>query len=192
MSNEVLTKPDGLLADKFSLVFRSIEKPAKSVGLKFEEGVVNKLIQDVLGEDSALPLLQFTLLKLWGERERNRISMKAYIKLQGARLALSNSADECYADLKLHEDKQTCKRIFLKMVRPTEGLEFTSSRILRRELYQAEVDRERVEKVLNKLIVARLVKFTKGDMSKDAQVEVAHEALIRNWPLLVQWLEDEQ
>ena len=171
----------------------AIEKPAndKSVGLKFEEGVVNKLIQDVLGEDSALPLLQFTLLKLWGERERNRISMKAYIKLQGGRLALSNSADEFYAGL-IPEEQVTCKRIFLKMVRPTEGLEFTSSRILRRELYQAEVDRERVEKVLNKLIVARLVKFTKGDMSKDTQVEVAHEALIRNWPLLVQWLEDER
>ena len=93
MSNEVLTKPDGLLADKFSLVFRSIEKPAKSVGLKFEEGVVNKLIQDVLGEDSALPLLQFTLLKLWGERERNRISMKAYIKLQGAFMKTSKLAN---------------------------------------------------------------------------------------------------
>jgi WD40 repeat protein len=172
----------------------AIEKPAESVGLKFEEGLVDKLIEDFLGEDSALPLLQFTLLKFWGNRERNRISMEAYKKLGigGGRLALSNSADDFYNNDLLPEDRPTCKGIFLKMVQPTEGKEFTRSRILRRELYQSEFDRVHVEKVLTKLIEAHLVKFTKGDMSKDAQVEVAHEALLRNWSTLTQWLAEER
>src|SRR5690349_16684284 len=43
----------------------AIERPAALVGLKFEEGVVDVLIRDILGEPAALPLLQFTLLKLW-------------------------------------------------------------------------------------------------------------------------------
>jgi energy-coupling factor transporter ATP-binding protein EcfA2 len=170
-----------------------IEKPAESVGLKFEEGLVDKLIQDFLGEDEVLPLLQFTLLKLWEKRERNRISMKAYTNLGRGRLALPNIAEDLYVNHFNSQDQVTCKRIFLKMVQPTEGKDFTSRRILCRDLYQVEVDREDVENVLNKLInKAHLVKFTKGDMSKDAQVEVAHEALIRNWPRLVGWLEDER
>ena len=120
--------------------------------------------------------------------------MEAYKKLGigGGRLALSNSADHFYNYDLLPEDWPTCKGIFLKMVQPTEGKEFTRSRILRRELYQSEFDRVHVEKVLTKLIEAHLVKFTKGDMSKDAQVEVAHEALLRNWPTLTQWLDDER
>jgi energy-coupling factor transporter ATP-binding protein EcfA2 len=170
-----------------------IKKPAELVGLKFEEGLVDKLIQDFLGEDEVLPLLQFTLLKLWEKRERNRISMKAYINLGRGRLALPNIAEDLYVNHFNPQDRVTCKRIFLKMVQPTEGKDFTSRRILCRDLYQVEVDREDVESVLNKLInKAHLVKFTKGDMSKDAQVEVAHEALIRNWPRLVDWLEDER
>ncbi|HZY25235.1 MAG TPA: hypothetical protein VFE71_05375, partial [Bacteroidales bacterium] len=169
----------------------AIEKPAESVGLKFEEGLVDKLIQDVVGEDAALPLLQFTLLKLWEKRERNRISMEAYRKLGGCHLALSNSADDFYTHLIL-EDQVTCKRIFLKMVRPTEGLEVTSSRIPLKELYQSGEAGDRVERVLNKLIEARLVRKSEGNTPNDTQVEVAHEALIRNWLQLVEWLEDER
>ena len=169
----------------------AIEKPAELVGLKFEEGLVEQLIEDVLGEPAALPLLQFTLLKLWDGRERNRITWEVYKLLGGGRLALSNSADEFYNNL-IPQDQVNCKRIFLKMVRPTEGLEVTSSRIPCYDLYQTDVDRENIEKVLNQLVDARLVKRTEGDTPEDTQVEVAHEALIRNWPRLVEWLEDER
>jgi WD40 repeat protein/energy-coupling factor transporter ATP-binding protein EcfA2 len=167
----------------------AIEKPAERVGLKFEDGLVDQLINDVLGEPAALPLLQFTLLKLWNDRERNRITQKAYKRLGGGRLALSNSADEFYNKL-IPEEQVTCKRIFLKMVRPTEGLEVTSSRIPIKELYRAGEAGDRVERVLNKLIEARLVRQTEGNTPNDTQVEVAHEALIRNWRQLVEWLED--
>jgi hypothetical protein len=169
----------------------AIEKPAELVGLKFEEGLIDKLINDVLGEPAALPLLQFTLLKLWEHRERNRITQQAYKKLGGGRRALSNSADEFYNKL-IPEDQVTCKRIFLKMVRPTEGLEVTSSRIPLKELDQIGEASDRVERVLKKLIEARLVRQTEGNITNDTQVEVAHEALIRNWHQLMEWLEDER
>ena len=173
----------------------AIEKPANLIGLKFEQGLVNKLIKDVLGEEAALPLLQFTLLKLWDHRERNRITQEWYKRLGGGRLALSKSADEFYDNDLIPEDQVTCKRILLKMVQPTQGEEFTSRRIRVRELYGAGEASDRVERVLKKLIEARLVKITQGYSSnddQDTQVEVAHEALIRNWPRLVGWLKDEQ
>ncbi|MEP0786237.1 GAF domain-containing protein [Trichocoleus sp. DQ-A1] len=169
----------------------AIEKPAELVGFKFEEGLVEALLQDVLGEPAALPLLQFTLLKLWDNRERNRVTWETYKRLGGGRQALARSADEFYEQL-IPEEQVTVKRILLRMVRPTEGLEVTSNRIQRKTLYQAGEARDRVDRVLDKLIQARLVRLTEGDTPDDAQVEVAHEALIRNWPRLVEWLEDER
>ncbi|MBD2451491.1 hypothetical protein H6G76_31125 [Nostoc sp. FACHB-152] len=108
----------------------AIEKPAELVGLKFEEGLVEALLKDVLGEPAALPLLQFTLLKLWDNRERNRVTWETYTRLGGGRQALARSADEFYNQL-IPEEQITVKRILLQMVRPTEGLEVTSNRFNR-------------------------------------------------------------
>ncbi len=169
----------------------AIEQPAELIGLKFEDGVVNSLLQDILGEPAALPLLQFTLLKLWEHRERNRVTWDAYRRLGGGRLALANSADVFY-DRLIPEEQITAKRILLRMVRLSDGLEVTSNRIRREMLYRAGEAHDRVDRVLEKLIGARLVRLTAGELPADDQVEVAHEALVRNWPRLVDWLRDER
>ena len=91
------------------------------------------------------------------------------------------------------EEQVTCKRILLRLVRPGEGLEVTSNRVRRQSLYGAGKARaDRVDRVLDKLIAARLIRQTAGDTPADAQVEVAHEALVRNWPRLVAWLDEER
>ncbi len=169
----------------------AIEKPAELVGLKFEAGVVDALLQDMLGEPAALPLLQFTLLKLWENRNRNRVTWEAYQRIGGGRLALARSADEFYNNL-IPEDQVTAKRILLRIVRPGEGLEVTSNRVRREMLYRAGEASDRIDRVLEKLIAARLVRLTQGETTDDTQIEIAHEALVRNWPTLVDWLEDER
>lgn len=168
-----------------------IEQPAALVGLKFEDGVVDALVQDVLGEPAALPLLQFTLLKLWETRERNRITWASYKELGGGRLALARSADRLYENL-IPEEQVTARRILLRLVRPGEGLEITSNRVRRGVLYQTGEARDRVDRVLQRLLDASLLRLSPGEKPGDAQVEVAHEALVRNWPRLVGWLEDER
>ncbi|MEN9934788.1 MAG: hypothetical protein RLZZ387_1367 [Chloroflexota bacterium] len=169
----------------------AIEKPAELVGLKFEPGVVDALLHDMLGEPAALPLLQFTLLKLWEQRDRNRVTWESYRRVGGGRLALARSADAFYNSL-LPEDQVTARRILLRIVRPGEGLEITSNPVRRDVLYQGGEARDRVDRVLEKLVQARLLRLTEGDTLSLAQVELAHEALVRNWPTLVQWLEDER
>src|SRR5581483_4650169 len=159
--------------------------------LKFEDGVVDALLHDLLGEPAALPLLQFTLLKLWEHRSRNRVTKEAYQRLGGGRLALARSADEFYAGL-IPEEQVTARRILLRMIRPGEGLEVTSNRIRRAALYRENEAHDRIDRVLEKLIRARLVRTSGGDTPGDEQIEVAHEALVRNWPTLVDWLEDER
>jgi len=169
----------------------SIEQPADAVGLKFQAGIVDSLLQDILGEPAGLPLLQFTLLELWEHRDHNRVTREIYEHVGGGRLALARCADAFYASL-IPEEQVTARRILLRMIRPGEGLELTSSRIRREDMYRGGEDPGRVDRVLARLISAHLVRLTEGETQGDTQVEVAHEALVRNWPTLVDWLEQEK
>ncbi len=169
----------------------AIEKPAESVGLKFEEGLIDRLIREILGEPAALPLLQFALLQLWDNRERNRVTWESYRRVGGVMQALGNTADTLYENLPT-EEQGTARRIMLKIVRPSEGLEVTRNRVRREMLYRQGEATDRIDRVLDKLIQARLVLLTKGEKPEDDQVEVAHEALVRNWPSLIGWLDDER
>ncbi len=172
---------------------RAIEEPAIKVGLKFEDGVVTSLLEAVLGEPAALPLLQFTLLQLWEQRQRNRVTRASYRALGGGREALQTFADQFFKEKLLPEEREVAKHIFLRLVRPTEGLEVTSQRLRREALFTKAYNPEITERVLTKLVrQARLLKQSEGDTPADAQIEVAHEALIRGWPRLTSWLEDER
>jgi hypothetical protein len=167
-----------------------IEKPAELVGLKFEDGIVDRLVNEILGEPAGLPLLQFALLKLWERRDRNRVTFEAYRSVGGPLKALERSAEELYARL-LPEEQVTARRILLRIVRPGNSLEVTSNRVLRESVHGSE-PRERVDRVLDKLIAAGLLRQTGGPNGAEVQIEVAHEALLRNWPRLVEWLDDER
>ncbi|MBX2998647.1 MAG: PD40 domain-containing protein [Caldilineaceae bacterium] len=172
-------------------VRRAIEEPAALVGLRFQQGIVETLVSEVLGEPAALPLLQFTLAALWDERQRNRITWEVYNRVGGGRTALARAADRLYHGL-IPEEQRTARRILLRMVRPGAGLEVTSNRIPVADLLALGEDPGRVGRVLDRLLAARLLKESEGDVAADRQVEVAHEALIRNWPTLVDWIEEER
>ncbi|GAB4498413.1 MAG: hypothetical protein OHK0052_11710 [Anaerolineales bacterium] len=170
---------------------QAIINPAELVGLKFEDGLVDELVRSMVGEPAALPLLQFTLLKLWQARARNRITWQAYRDLGGGRQALARSADQIYNSL-IPEEQITMRRILLRLVRPGEGLEITSGRVPESVLYQRSEASDRIARVLNRLIDENLLRRTPGTTADETTIEVAHEALVRNWPLLVEWLEEER
>ena len=161
----------------------AIEKPAERINLKFESGLVDALVADVVGEPAALPLLQFTLWRLWTKRRRNRLTLETYREVGGGRLALARSADEVFEDLKMVQNQDTMRRILLRMVKPGAHSETTSSRVAIADLLRLGDDPARVQAVLDKLLAARLIRRTND------RVEIAHEALIRNWPTFVEWIE---
>ena len=164
----------------------AIERPAEKIGLKFEQGVVEALVHDILGEPAALPLLQFTLLQLWERREHNRVTLHAYRELGGGRLALTRSADK-FMDRLVPEDRVMADRIFMRLVRPGNGQDNVANRVRRQSLYNIGPC-QHVNRVLDKLIEGRLIRLT-GDTEADTEVEIAHEALVRNWDRLVMLLD---
>lgn len=180
----------------------AIEQPAERVGLRFEEGIVDDLVAQIRGELTALPLLQFTLLRLWDAKIRNWVPKARYDELGGGRHALARWADAWYAGL-IPEQQRTARRILLRMARPgdrlsdqlrgaSEGLEPTSYRVREAALYRSGEDPGRIREVLKKLAEASLVRRTPGPNPDDGQVELAHESLLRNWPRLAGWIDEER
>ncbi|MFQ5434767.1 MAG: hypothetical protein ACE5FD_07815, partial [Anaerolineae bacterium] len=163
---------------------RAVVKPAELVGLNFEDGLEDELIREILGEPAALPLLQFNLLKLWEKRQRNLITWAAYEEIGGGREAIAHTADALYAEMSV-EEQTAVRHILLALLRPETGFQFQPVRALRRALYQIGSDPLLIDRVLDRLILAHLLRQVEGITPDEDQVEIAHEAMIDNWPRLI-------
>jgi tetratricopeptide (TPR) repeat protein len=168
---------------------RAIERPAVLAGGEFEPWLVGRLLQDVAGQAGALPLLQFTLMELWQRREGRRMTEAAYRAIGGLQGALKNRADEVLGQFD-DARRDLCRRIFLRLTQPGEGSEDTKRRSSLKELVPIGTDPLVVEAVVNRLADARLI-TTEGSAKPggEVSVEVAHEALIRGWGRLREWVD---
>ena len=84
------------------------------------------------------------------------------------------------------QQQKIARNIFLRLTELGEGVQDTRRRATPDELVLRTEDRASVEEVLNLLAKARLVTLGEGS------VEVAHEALIREWPTLRAWLSEDR
>jgi WD40 repeat protein/DNA-binding SARP family transcriptional activator len=158
---------------------RAIERPAERVGLSVEPELLEALLADVEGQSGALPLLSTALLELWRRRDGRRLQLAAYARSGGVQGAVARLAEDAF--LELEPDQQATARTLL--LRLTD--EDQSGAIVRRRIALAELDGEQVAEVVTRLTDRRLL--TVGD----GAVEVAHEALLREWPRLRSWLEED-
>ncbi len=167
-----------------------IERPAEQIGLRFEEGLVDTLINDFLGDPAALALLQFMLLKLWDARERNRITWAAYEACGGGMRVVEQTAESVYHAAEFDErDRDLVKTIFVRLVRPSLTAELVSESVPMSALASTPDEGRRVEKIIDRFEKARLLQLRK-DLVGGQFVEVSHEALLRKWPRMLEWLED--
>ena len=161
---------------------RVVELPAERVGLRVEPELADALIDDVEGEPGALPLLSTALLELWQKRHDDTLALAAYREAGGVHGAVARLADSTYARIP-DGRKQLVRAIMLRLVGEGEG-----DAPVRRRAPLAELDLERnraADDVLATLADGRLVTVSEGS------VEVAHEALLREWPRLREWIEED-
>ena len=161
---------------------RAVELPASRVGLRVDTGLADALVDDVEGEPGALPLLSTALLELWQERQDNALTLADYRASGGVHGAVARLAEGTYARVP-DERRQLVRAVMLRLVGEDEG-----DAPVRRRAPLGELDLERnqdVADVLATLADSRLVTVSEGN------VEVAHEALLREWPRLREWIEED-
>jgi WD40 repeat protein/DNA-binding SARP family transcriptional activator len=164
---------------------RAIEEPARLGHWEFEPGLVDLILRDIGDEPGALPLLSHALLETWKRRAGHRLMLKGYADAGGVHGAIAHTAESVYQNLALNE-QTIVRNILLRLTEFGEGTEDTRRRASLDELWSHAEDADQVRAVLNKLAEARLV-----TLSEDS-AEVAHEALIREWPKLREWLSQDR
>ncbi|HET8949137.1 MAG TPA: hypothetical protein VFN44_01465 [Solirubrobacteraceae bacterium] len=157
---------------------RAIERPAQRVGLSVEPELVESLLRDVEGRPGALPLLSTALLELWRERDGRCLRLAAYARSGGVHSAVARLAENAYLELQPAE-QVAARMLLLRLCDEDE-----SGAIVRRQIALAEL-RSDTAAVVTRLADLRLLTVF------DGAVEVAHEALLREWPRLRGWLDED-
>lgn len=172
----------------------AIEEPAREAGLSVEPGLADQMLSD-LGVESygtgnkqayepgRLPLLAHALFETWKNRDGNVLTRAAYVDTGGIRGAIATTADRLYKPLD-DAAKQVADRLLLHMVTSSGDADDVRRRVGRRVLLDElpAADRETASRLLDQFVARRLVTTDRGS------VQIAHEALLRHWPVLSELL----
>lgn len=161
---------------------RAIERPAQQTGLRLDEGLADALVADVADQPGALPLLATALRELWDRRKGQVLTLESYVETGGVLGAVARLAERAYGELppSLHA---TAQRVLFRLAAPGEGTRMVRRRVSRSEL--AGMNDANVDLVVNALADHRLLS------ADDDGVEIAHEAVLWEWPRLRAWLEED-
>ncbi|MFN0253903.1 MAG: protein kinase domain-containing protein [Kofleriaceae bacterium] len=161
----------------------TVVRPAELAGYAFEDGIVDDMMT-VATTRGALPLLQFAATALWDRRDRKRklLTQAAYDAMGRVGGAFVRHADQIAAEVS--RDEQPMLRTLMTRLVTPEGTRAVVDRAELAEL--GDVDR-----VLDLLVRGRLV-VVHTEPTGHSTVEIVHEVLITEWPMIVRWLDDNQ
>jgi WD40 repeat protein len=198
---------------------QAIAGPAERVGATLEMGLIPLIVSDVQEQPGTLPLMQYALTELYKRRQGRRLTLDGYQASGGVLGALARRADELYTDLN-DAGRAATRRLFLRLVTVGEAASDgkssadTRRRVLRSELsslvnghsslvpdrIQATDGKQMtndqgpvtIESIIDTFGQYRLLTFDRDPVTRGPTVEVAHEALIREWERLRQWLDNDR
>lgn len=166
---------------------RAIARPVESIGVNFEEGLVASIIEDVHYQPGALPLMQYALTELFDDRSNHTLTREAYLNLGGSVGALAKRVDEIYMELD-EEGRAEVRQMFLRLVTLGEGVEDTRRRVPRSELLAIGDDLDRMDELIDLYTASRLLSSDIDPGTRSPTVELAHEAILREWERFKEWL----
>jgi WD40 repeat protein/DNA-binding SARP family transcriptional activator len=166
----------------------AVVEPAERAGRRVERALVTELVTAVVDESAALPALQFTLFEL-AERCDETLTMAAYEELGRIEGAIAARAEGIYLALD-HEQRSLVRQLFEQLVVVTGEGESARRRAARGEVVESLGPG--AEAVIDDLTNARLLSLDRHPHTRVPVVELAHEALVREWPRLRGWIEEDR
>ena len=178
---------------------RAIEQQVGAVGLRFEDGLCATMLAAIEDEPGGMPLLQHTLLELWKRRRGVWLRAQEYRNLGGVQLAIAETAEALYQQsAACPEEQRRIRDIFIRLTHldeaPAAGRKPRDSRrrVSFSDLVPVGTEIEAMRAMIARLADARLVVTRVDPLSGAEEVEVAHEAVIRHWPRLRAWLDEDR
>ena len=167
---------------------QAIIQPAERAGLRVDPELVEAIVSDVGEQPGALPLLQYALTEVFERRNGRTLTLTPYHGSGGVLGALARRAEEIYTSLSADE-QAVAQQLFLRLVTLGEGVEDTRRRVRRTELLPVGGDAAAIDRVIDTYVQFRLLTLDVDPQTRAPTVEVAHEALIRTWSRLRNWLD---
>lgn len=171
---------------------RAILQPAALGNWKVQEGLVDVILGDLGSEPGALPLLSHALLETWKRRRGRVLTVSGYTASGGVQGAIAQTAETVFRQRLTPEQQPIARMIFIKLAEIGEGILDTRRRATFSELITRAADPVTIDVVLGILTDARLITTDTLEPGETRTVEVAHEALIREWPTLREWLNQDR
>lgn len=157
----------------------------RAPGLYFESGLVERVLDEAGTEPGRLPLVESLLTQLWERRTGGYLTIAAYEGLGGVAGAVAQQAERGMSAFPDPADQVRVRRLLTALTRQGESGQF-----LRRALPLDQVPPD-VVPVVERLARSRLVTVGSG-ADRQPVVEIAHQALIDNWPRLRRWLAEDR
>jgi hypothetical protein len=160
----------------------AVEGPAQVAGLRLEPGLVDLVVRDADGQPGALPLLSHALAETWQRREAGLLTVDGYRAAGGISDAVAASAERLYEGLS-PDERGELRWLMLRLVSLSESGEPFRTPLPASVVAALDPVRRRL---LDLLVRGRLV------TSADGGYDLAHEALVRAWPRLRGWLDEDR
>lgn len=167
-----------------------IRLPALAANLTFgvdeqsQVGLDDILCQCTIGNPDALPLLQYTLQELYTLRSPDQqLTFAAFHQLGGIDGAIGHRAEQI--TLSLSDAQRACLPQIFSLV---TTISTHDSIVTGRRAGWGELVSDDEREVVTALVESRLLVSEMG--TEIAGFSVAHEALLRRWPRMVDWIEN--
>ncbi|MGY5051437.1 nSTAND1 domain-containing NTPase [Streptomyces sp. 900105755] len=166
----------------------AITEPAASVpGLVFESGLVERLLTDAGEEPGRLPLIEFALTRLYEHRVAGVLTHAAYDAIGRVGGALAAYAEDSWFNRLTPQERPVVRRAFTQLGRPDDRGGF-----VRRPASADSFDPQAWQLLLRLSAETRLVVVSQGASAGERIVDLAHEALMRQWARLHDWLVEDR
>ncbi|MDB4938788.1 MAG: uncharacterized protein JWP87_5760 [Labilithrix sp.] len=155
-----------------------IDRSLEAYGYTFEDDDLrSEVLADLNSRESAMPLAQFGLTRLWAARDAKKktITRAGFSAKEGMRGALEHHADATVKGLKI--PRETLRDVLLAMTTP-EGTRAHVERAVLVERFG-----EPAKEVVDALTKARLL------VEDKAGVTFVHDSILREWTLVRTWLD---
>ncbi|NER32491.1 MAG: AAA family ATPase [Oscillatoria sp. SIO1A7] len=192
-----------------------IEKPAAKVGVKFEEWLSDRILEEASEEPGHLPLVEFTLTQLWEKQQNKKLTHEAYDAIGSMAQALTYYAEKVYGELTAQEQQQA-RQIFSQLVHSGENTRDTRRLATRAEVGEenwglvrgladkrllvtgryshpkTETPKIETIEVASELADKSLVLAGGNSQFQEETVEIVHEILIWKWERLKSWIDEDR
>lgn len=160
-----------------------VVRPAEHApGLAFDDGLVDRILDDAGTEPGQLPLVESLLAQLWVRREGGFLTIRGYQAAGGVAGALTAHAERVIdAAFTAEGDLERLRVLCTRLAAPAPD-----GRFVRRPVQYSELPAE-LRALVPPLAAGRLVVVASGQ-NVASTVELAHQALIEHWPRLHDWL----